>query len=212
MNTQREYIAKHGAEVLDLMDSLHDACVEVINNADDYEDRGQDAMADLFAQVDAHLAKMRKRDELQKTEVVEKTVPRKAAPAVTAAASYYPMPTPYEQLMAKAAELRKAEPKLSEHQAFAKAYASPANRSIALAEREARQSKANTVEVMAKAASTSVCERVHRAAAAVQVQHPRASLQEAIDHVLGRDPTLRSAYEMEQAAASSPSERPALSR
>ena len=38
-------------------------------------------------------------------------------------------------IKAKAAELRKADPKLSEEQAFAKAYADPANRKIAAAER-----------------------------------------------------------------------------
>ena len=42
-----------------------------------------------------------------------------------------------DALKAKAAELRKAHPELSESQAFAKVYTDPANRALAAAERSA---------------------------------------------------------------------------
>jgi hypothetical protein len=43
--------------------------------------------------------------------------------------------TAYEEMLAKAAEYRKAHPELSEHQAFAKVFEDPANRDIAKRER-----------------------------------------------------------------------------
>lgn len=46
--------------------------------------------------------------------------------------------TPYQELVAKAAELRKVKPELTEAQAFAKVYADPANAKLAKAERQAR--------------------------------------------------------------------------
>jgi hypothetical protein len=52
-----------------------------------------------------------------------------------------PMPTPtraYTQLMAKAEELRKADGKLTEAQAFAKVYENPANRELVQADKRER--------------------------------------------------------------------------
>ena len=43
----------------------------------------------------------------------------------------------FDALKAKAAELRKAKPELTESQAFAKVYEDPANRALAAAERSA---------------------------------------------------------------------------
>ena len=45
--------------------------------------------------------------------------------------------TRFDALKAKAAELRKVKPELSESQAFAKVYEDPANRALANAERSA---------------------------------------------------------------------------
>ena len=53
-----------------------------------------------------------------------------------------------DELLAKAEELRKKEPALSEAQAFAKAYGDPANRDLAAAER--RQNRP-AVEVTTRA-------------------------------------------------------------
>lgn len=51
--------------------------------------------------------------------------------------------TPYEELVAKAAELRKTQPQLTEAQAFAKVYADPANKKIVQAERAGKFSGDN---------------------------------------------------------------------
>lgn len=51
--------------------------------------------------------------------------------------------TPYEELVAKATELRKTQPQLTEAQAFAKVYADPANKKLVQAERLAKFSGGN---------------------------------------------------------------------
>jgi hypothetical protein len=51
--------------------------------------------------------------------------------------------TPYDELVAKAAELRKIDPKLTEAQAFAKVYQDPANKKLAQRERQEKFSGSN---------------------------------------------------------------------
>jgi CHASE2 domain-containing sensor protein len=101
--------------------------------------------------------------------------------------------------MAKAVELRKAEPKLSESQAFARAYqANPqlaAQEKIERAERTAKAMPAPST--VAKRASRSVSEMVASRAAAVQRQHCSMNYQDCVAAVLNRDPTLRLAYQNE---------------
>jgi hypothetical protein len=91
----------------------------------------------------------------------------------------------YDQLMAKAVQLQKAEPKLSRHQAFAKAYSDPANKHLADADRVQRRSR-----YVHKAADDRLVER----AAELRKANPHISMDDAIDRVKKRNPELVTAW------------------
>ncbi len=93
----------------------------------------------------------------------------------------------YDKLMALATELRKAEPKLSQAQAFAKVYTS--NPRLARQEREERR---GTV-------TKSAADRLAGRAAAVRKLHPNTSAEDAIAMVKARNPELVDAFQHDRA-------------
>jgi hypothetical protein len=112
--------------------------------------------------------------------------------------------SPYDALMAKAADLRRIDPTLSQHQAFAKAYSH--YRDLADADRLERRTamfKAFTKRDVAKDSSSSkpIANRVASLAAALCRQHKDMSHDSAIQAVLSRNSDLAAALQREQAAS-----------
>jgi hypothetical protein len=91
----------------------------------------------------------------------------------------------YDRLMEKAIQLCKANPGLSRHQAFAKAYSDPANRALADADRVQRRSRH-----VHKDAADRLTERV----AALRKGNPNIDVDAAIDRVKKRNPELVAAW------------------
>jgi hypothetical protein len=112
------------------------------------------------------------------------------------------MPTPnaYDMLMAKAAELRQGDPKLTEAKAFAKVYEMPGNRQLVEASKaeHAERMSGTTVE---KVDHASAGDRLARCAAALARQHPDLSHAQAFQHAKDRNPDLARAYAAETGVA-----------
>jgi hypothetical protein len=100
----------------------------------------------------------------------------------------------YEQLMQKAAEVRKLDPNLSASQAFARAYEAPHNRELAKAERAERRA------VVQKGAG----DRLVAAAARIREHHPAISMEDAIATARKRNRELDAQFTREQSASHGP--------
>jgi hypothetical protein len=92
--------------------------------------------------------------------------------------------TAYARLQAKAAELRKADPKLTEHQAFAKVYVDKANAEIVNAERAERRGGMRKMDA---------ADRIVARAAAIR-EHRNVSQDEAISLAKAANVQLVQAY------------------
>jgi hypothetical protein len=118
-----------------------------------------------------------------------------------------PMPAPtrsYQRLMAKAEELRKSEPKLSEAQAFAKVYESRENRELVDASKSEHAERALSTgasSTMVAKGHDSAGDRLARCAAALVRQHKDLSHADAFQHAKERNPELAAAYERETGRA-----------
>lgn len=159
MHTTQEQINKG-------FDALHESVASIL---DDDTVNKDDCLAETFGQASEWFAKLVASTEVE--AAVEKTVEA----------------TAYDRLMQLADQLRKAEPKLTEAKAFAKAFA--LNPKLARQEREERR---------AMAKQSDAGDRLVKCAMALRERHPEMSHDDAIATVKMRNPELVSAFQHER--------------
>ena len=150
--------------------ALAESCASIVE--DDLVDKDA-ALAETMGQAQEYFAKL--------VDDATGVVDKRATPSTSA----------YDELMQLAVELRKAEPKLSEAQAFARVH--ELNPRLAKAEREERRS---TV------AKSTAAERLAERAAAVRKLHPNIGIEDTIARVKACNGELVKAFQHERAVAS----------
>jgi hypothetical protein len=172
------------------MDALRISCESIITD-DTLVDK-QAAVAETMGEAEDYFAKL-----LADYQADGDVVPAQKQVTVK------PMQlSPYEQMVVKATELRKEDPKLTAAQAFAKIYSDPKYCDLADADRAARRAAGaqRVSKMVAKVASrTPISDRVASRAAALAQQFD-LSHDEAVQRLLARDKDLAAAYQREQAA------------
>ena len=104
--------------------------------------------------------------------------------------------TALDTITTMAAELRKSEAALTSEQAFAKVYTDPRNMEL-VARCKAEERARRYAVTMAKAARSTIGDRVARLAAALAQQHRDLTHDDAVQRVLQRNPDLARAYQNE---------------
>jgi hypothetical protein len=162
-------------DVARVFKALHASCQSIIDDPTLNLGEQQDALAETMGQAHDYFSENFNFCKADADDIVE------------IEKGHTPM-SAYDELMAKAVEICKANPKLSRHQAFAKAYSDPANRDLANADRIQRRSN-NSVQKDAG-------DRL--AMAAVRVRQSRdVTPQEAIDRARAANPDLVKAFRHE---------------
>jgi hypothetical protein len=152
---------RHGDDVQDQItkgfSALHESVASILDD-DGLVDKS-DALAMTMEQAHDYFA-----DNFGEVGKIEHEVEIKK--------EYDAMPA-YDQLMAKAVEICKSNPKLSRHQAFAKAYSDPANRDLANADRAQRRG----------GVQKDAADRLAEATARVRASNPSVTVNEALARV-----------------------------
>jgi hypothetical protein len=147
-------------------DALHESVASILDD-DGLVDKSE-ALAETMSQAHEYFQSVGEVSKADDADIIEK--------------EYTPM-SAYDALMQKAVQLCKANPGLSRHQAFAKAYSDPANRHLADADRIQRRSRHVHKDADAE-------DRLTERAAELRKQNPNVSVDDAIDRVKKRNPEL----------------------
>jgi hypothetical protein len=163
--------------------ALHESCASIIeDNGSDFDKR--EALAETMGQAAAYFDKLLDPQDDDQAVIDENDADYPAEQGGDQAKGKGKPMTAYAQLQAKAQELRKADPKLSEHQAFAKVYTDKANADLVNSERAERAGSIRKLDAG---------DRIIARAAAIR-QHRNVSQDEAIAMAKQKNPELVQLY------------------